>query len=27
MYEKFCQTNESRFGEEISRRLLVVLNE
>src|SRR5450631_2943592 len=27
LYEKFCQTNESRFGEEISRRLSVVLNE
>jgi hypothetical protein len=27
LYEKFCQTNESRYGEEISRRLLAVLNE
>jgi hypothetical protein len=27
LYEKFCQTNESRYGEEISRRLLVMLNE
>src|SRR6202171_203584 len=27
LYEKFCQTNESRYGEEISRRLLVVLKE
>jgi hypothetical protein len=27
LYEKFCQTNESRYGEEISRRLSVVLNE
>ncbi|MFL5242658.1 MAG: hypothetical protein ACJ8FY_11175 [Gemmataceae bacterium] len=27
LYEKFCQTNESRYGEEISRRLLIVLEE
>ncbi|HEY1860714.1 MAG TPA: hypothetical protein VGG61_10190 [Gemmataceae bacterium] len=27
LYEKFCQTNESRYGEEISRRLQVMLNE
>jgi hypothetical protein len=27
LYEKFCQTNESRYGEEISRRLSVVLGE
>ena len=27
LYEKFCQTNESRYGEEISRRLLIVLSE
>jgi hypothetical protein len=27
LYEKFCQTNESRYGEEISRRLSAVLNE
>jgi len=27
LYEKFCQTNESRYGEEIRRRVLVVLNE
>jgi hypothetical protein len=27
LYERFCQTNESRYGEEISRQLLVMLNE
>jgi len=27
LYEKLCQTNESRYGEEIRRRVLVVLNE
>jgi hypothetical protein len=27
LYEKFCSTNESRYGEEISRRVQQVLNE
>jgi hypothetical protein len=27
LYEKFCQTNESRYGDEIRRRLLLMLKE
>jgi hypothetical protein len=27
LYEKFCSTNESRYGAEISRRVMHVLNE
>jgi hypothetical protein len=27
LYDKFCQTNESRYGDEITRRIVAVLKE
>jgi hypothetical protein len=27
LYDKFCQTNESRYGDEITRRVMAVLKE